>query len=223
VVVDADVESKRLPALPEPVAAVMAECGKAKQTTYIPVVPRGDGTPFVGVPVLGPAEAEAVKAIVADYRARMKEIVERAGLPHDLAPAAEIREQSLGVLAGPRKPALEAAFKPMGYTCRGGSGQFHLTRRTAANLTAELYLDVGTWSHSVSGFFKVHGMGFQATLGVPVTLREIPHGQYPIGDAGQWQKIVENLAAVVRELDRSFVPDIERVTGPAPAWYQPAS
>ena len=59
----------------------------------------------------------------------------------------------LGVTAGPRKPALEAAFKPMGYGCRGGSGEFHLTRRTSGNLTVELYLDVGTWSHSVSAIF----------------------------------------------------------------------
>ena len=52
-------------------------------------------------------------------------------------------------------------------------------------------------------------------------LREPPAGQHPIGDAAQWQKIVENLAAMVRELDRSFVPEIEQAAGPSPAWYQP--
>jgi len=36
-----------------------------------------------------------------------------------LPTAAEARDA--GVLAGPRKPALEAAFKPMGYSCASRS------------------------------------------------------------------------------------------------------
>jgi hypothetical protein len=169
-----------------------------------------------------PENLEAVKAIVADYRACMKEVVELAGLPHNLPPAAEIRLQTAGITAGPLKPALEAAFKPMGYDCRGGSGQFHLTRRTAGNLTVELYLDVGTWSHAVSAIFMVKGAGFKASLMTPVTPLDGP-GQYPIGDAFQWQKIVENLAAMVRDLDLTFVPEVEHAAGPSPAWYQPSS
>jgi hypothetical protein len=38
----------------------------------------------------------------------------------------------------------------------------------------------------------------------------------------QWQKIVDNLAVLIRELDRSFVPEIENAAGHSPAWYQPA-
>ncbi|MGD1096083.1 MAG: hypothetical protein ABSB35_29325 [Bryobacteraceae bacterium] len=53
--------------------------------------------------------------------------------------------------------------------------------------------------------------------------RDVPYGQYPMGDAAQWQRIVENLAAMVRELDRGFVPEIEKAAGPSPAWYQPTS
>jgi hypothetical protein len=162
-----------------------------------------------------------VKAIVLDYRARIDEVVERAALPHNLPPASEIRLQNVRVTAGPRKPALEAVFKAMGYSCRGGSGEFHLTRRTPGNLTTELYLDVGTWSHAVSAIFSVHGAGLKASLPIPVAPGETPRGQYPIGDATQWQKIVENLAAMVRELDGSFVPEIEQAAGPTPAWYQP--
>jgi hypothetical protein len=45
--------------------------------------------------------------------------------------------------------------------------------------------------------------------------------QYPIGDAARWQKIVENLGAMVRELDRSLIPEIEAAIGPSPEWYQP--
>jgi hypothetical protein len=48
-------------------------------------------------------------------------------------------------------------------------------------------------------------------------------GQYPVGDAAQWQKIVENLGALVAELDRTFVPEVEAAAGPSPEWYKPVS
>jgi hypothetical protein len=217
-VVEAQEADKKLPPNPQPVEALIKACGKVRQTQQVPIRAPGGGT----IAAIPPANAEAVKAIVADCRARMNEIVDRAGLPHNLPPASEIRLQSSGVLAGPRKPALEAAFKPMGYSCRGGSGTFELTRRTSGNLTVELYLDVGTWSHNVTAIFMVLGAGFKASFPIPVTALERSASQYPIGDASQWQKIVENLAAMVRELDRSIVLDIEQAAGPSPAWYQPA-
>jgi hypothetical protein len=218
-VVEADEGDKKLPPNPEPVDAVIKVLGKVERTDQVHVLAQ-DGRTIVGS--IPPEKVEAVKAIVVDYRARLREIVELAGLPHNLPPAAEIRLQDGGGRAGPLKPTLEAAFKPMGYGCRGGSGQFHLTRRTSGNLTVELYLDVGTWSHSVSAIFMVKGAGFKASLIIPVTPLDGP-GQYPIGDAIQWQKIVENLAAMVRELDGAFVPEVEKAAGPTPAWYQPSS
>jgi hypothetical protein len=217
-VVEADEGDKKLPPNPEPVDAVIKACGKVRRTDQVHLL-APDGRTIVGS--ISPANVEAVNAIAADYRERIKEIVELAGLPHNLPQAAEIRLQNPGDTAGPRKPALETAFKPMGYGCRGGSGEFHLTRRTSGNLTIELYLDVGTWSHTVSAIFLVQGAGFKASLGIPVAPRDAAYGQYPIGDADQWRKIVENLAAMVRELDRSFVPEIEQAAGPTPSWYQP--
>jgi hypothetical protein len=49
----------------------------------------------------------------------------------------------------------------------------------------------------------------------------VPGAQYPIGDAEQWQKIVENLGALVAELERAFVPEVEAAAGPSPEWYHP--
>jgi hypothetical protein len=60
-------------------------------------------------------------------------------------------------------------------------------------------------------------MGFKATLILPVA-RRAAGGQYPIGGPDRWRQIVDNLAALTVELDRSFVPAI---SGPAPAWYRP--
>jgi hypothetical protein len=219
-IVDADLGSKKLPAVPEAVAAVLAACGKARKTMQIPLTPaEPQSTPSAAS--ANPEAASAIRAIVTDYRGRLKEIIERAALPHDLPPASEIRQSSLGLISGPMKPTLERVFKPMGYTCRGGSGTFTLQRRTPANLTVQLYLDVGTWSRQVTAIFFVLGVGFKATLTIPVAARAGDGVQYPIGDAERWQKIVENLAAMVKELDRSFVPEIERAAGPTPEWFQP--
>jgi hypothetical protein len=94
-----------------------------------------------------------------------------------------------------------------------------LRRRTAANLTVELHLDGG--APTVVAMFRVWGLGFKGLLSIPVSANALVHSQYPIGDADRWQKIVENLAAIVRELDRSLVPEIEAAVGPSPEWYQP--
>jgi hypothetical protein len=117
--------------------------------------------------------------------------------------------------ASRKEPPGEVADVP------GESGTFKLRRKTPANLTAEVTLDVGTWSHSVSGFFSVNGVGFKGTLILPVSASEVIGTQYPIGDAARWQKIVENLGALVAELERTFVPEIEQAGGPAPEWYEP--
>ena len=216
-VVEPGPSDKKLPPPRPRIDALIKACGKAKKTVQVPILaPTGGLT--VSIP---PANLDAVKAITADYRSRLAEIAAAARMPHELPPLTQALSANIGVLAGPRKPALEAAFKPLGYTCTGGSGIFQLTRRTAANHTAELYLDVGTWSHSVSASFLVHGPGFRASLSLPIAPGI--HGQYPIGDAAQWQKIVDNLAAIVRELDRTFVPAIDTAAGSAPAWHDSSS
>ncbi len=216
-VVELNETDKKLPANPANLEAVLKGCGKARKTSQVALY--GPGGALAAS--ITPANQEAVKAIVDDYRTRIREVVELANLPHNLPSAVDARAENVRVLAGPRKPGLVAAFKPMGYDCTGGTGEFHLTRRTAENLTVELYLDVGTWSHSVTAIFQVKGAGFKASLGIPVAPEA--YGQYPIGNAAQWQKIVENLAAMVRELDRTFVVAIAQAAGPSPAWYQPNS
>jgi len=218
--VDADPGSKKLPALPEPVAAVLAVFGRAKRTEQIPLTP-AEPQSQPATASANPESANAVRTVIADYRGRIKEIVERAALPHDLPPESQVRRESLGVVAGPLKPVLLRVFKPLGYTCRCESGTFTLRRRTEANLTAQLYLDVGTWSRQVTAVFQVLGVGFKANLPIPVAASAIGTMQYPIGDAERWRKIVENLAALVAELNRTLVPEIERAAGPTPEWYLP--
>jgi hypothetical protein len=222
VLVEADLGSKKLPALPETVAALLAACGKIKRTVQLPLPGELPSSPAPPASA-NPEAAAAVKSIVLDYRARMKEIAAQAKLPHELPPPGveALRGAGPGVSSGPRKPVLERVFKPLGYSCRAASGTFTLRRRTAGNLTVELHLDVGTWGRSVFAVFRIFGVGFKATLTVPVSAAAMAAAQYPIGDADRWRKIVENLGAMVAELDRSFVPEIEAAAGPSPEWYQP--
>ncbi len=219
--VEAESTSRKLPQPPASVAAVLAACGKVKETTQLPLAESAEGSRMAAA---APDVIRAVGAIVVDYRDRLADVVDRARLPHDLPSAREaLAATPHGQTAGPKKPVLVRAFKPMGYDCRGGSGVFTLRRRTPGNLTVEITLDVGTWSQSLSGSFSVSGLGFGATLPMPVSKSAIGTRQYQIGDADRWQKIVENLAALVAELDRSFVPAIEAAAGPSPDWYRPES
>jgi len=127
--------------------------------------------------------------------------------------------------AGPKKPELVRAFTPMGYDCRGESGTFTMRRRTLGNLTAELLLDVSTWSNLVMAIFRVQGLvngiGFKATLILPVARQATVGAQYPMGGLERWRQIIDNLAALVAELDRSFVPAVEAISGPSPDWFRP--
>jgi hypothetical protein len=232
-IVEVEPGDKKLPSPSGPIAIVLAACGKARKTIQAPLaesLPTGP-VPAVRLPSgvtvasSNPEAARAVHEVVVKYRGRLPEIIQQAGLPHDLPSRAEMTDAALGLRAGPKKPALERVFKPMGYSIRGGTasetGSFTLRRRTAANLTLELSLDVGTWSHNVTAIFFVWGLGFKGTLILPPTAKAVHGGQYPIGDAEQWQKIVENLGALVAELERTFVPEVEAAAGPSPEWYHP--
>ena len=73
----------------------------------------------------------------------------------------------------------------------------------------------------MSAFFRVNGLGFGTRLALPVAKQAIGAGQYSIGNAENWQKIVDNLAALVAERDRTYVAAIEAVAGPTPDWYRP--
>ncbi len=220
-VVEAGPDSKNLSFPPGPVAEILAACGKAKETTQLPLPSLGTAATTMQAAQADPDITRRVGEAMIDYRNRLGEIIDQAKLPHDLPSSAEALKTLVGVLSGPKKPVLASAFKQLGYLCRAESGVYTLTRRSAGNLTIEISLDVGTWSNSLTAFYGIHGVGFTARLPLPPCRNAIGSGQYQIGDAARWQQIVENLAALVKELDRTFLPAIEAAAGPAPAWFDP--
>ena len=170
-----------------------------------------------------PEAAAAIAAVVQKYRSQLRETIERASLPHDLPSAAVARVATPNSLAtGPKKPVLVRAFKPLGYTCKSGRGDFTLYRRTPRNMTVEIYLDVGTWCRKLSAALRVFGLDFRAPHALVVSKHEQGLAvDYPISGPECWQQLVENLAALVAELDKTFVSEIEAAAGPSPAWYKP--
>lgn len=215
--VEGEVRGKSLAALPDPVVALFSKIGKARKARQFPLP--GENPAF---PQAAKLEVlEAVRNVVTKYRARVPELLESVEFPHDLPPALEARQGApFGEKTGPKKPVLVRAFGPMGYDCKAESATFTLRRRTPSNLTLEVSLDVGTWSRSLTAGFAVRGLGFCASVSLPVS-RRAGAAQYPIGDGDQWQKLVDNLAVFVKELERSFVPAVETAAGPSPEWFTP--
>jgi len=218
--VEAEATSKKLPEPPSAIAAVLSGLGKPrKKSQFVAPVPAPGAGTTGAVRSSMPKDVALIMPVVTKYRSGLKALVERARLPNDLPPAAEARLASLGA-SGPLKPALVDVFKPRGFDCKGGHGTFTLQRRTKSNHVVELELDVGTWSRSLTFMFHVRGPAFNATLIPPVTTREDAR-QYPIGDTANWEKIVANIAAIVDELERTFVQEIEAAVGAAPEWFEP--
>ena len=186
--------------LPERVAAMLRALGKPARVGQQQVAEAG---------AAARAKPPGLDELFARHRAAMVARIDT--LPHVLAIDAR------NAPAGPKKPALEAAFAPMGYAVRGETGAFTLSRRTPGNLVVEVDVDVGTWSNRYMGVMKVYAPAWTVSMKLLLA-----HGseQVPIGGPEGWQRIVDNLAAQVTPLDREFVPEVEALLGPAPAWFE---
>lgn len=196
----ADPASKALPEPSVELAALVAALGKPKSTTRQPA---GDALTVAPRNLL---------EIARRYRTELPGRIAALALPH------AIPSGGAGEPAGPMKPLLVETFGPRGFDCRGEHGAFVLRRRTASNHVVELMLDVGTWSHSFTGFLIVHVPGFRASIPLPAGAGAM---QVPIAGADGWRRIVENIAVLVDAFEATFVREIEAEAGTAPAWFDP--
>lgn len=222
-VVEGEIQAKTLPPPPAPVDAILSALGKAKKTSQYVIQDAGGDVITAPQPApagLQTASAGAIEAgaIVDRYRAGMQAMIANLALPYHLPPIQEALREA-PTAAGPLKPALVKAFEPRGYGCSFESGTFTLRRRTPDNHIVDLIADIGTWSRMITATYLVHSPGFRASLRLPVSDRVA--GQYPIGDAERWRRIVANLAVIVDELDRTFLPELEKTLGRAPEWFEP--
>lgn len=164
---------------------------------------------------------DAVFSLIADYRASLSENIAAAQMPHPLEPAPP--GSTPPEERGPKKKALEQFFQPLGYTPQYKSGVYKLRRHTPGRLQVTVELDVGTWSHQILGSYEVQGLGFRARLPLPAAPNQIGRPQFPIGDAENWRKIVENVARLVAHYDATLTPALDAAAGPMPDYFQPNS
>lgn len=210
-VVEVEQRSRNVPLPPGALGAFLATLGKGRTLAQFAIEESEEGEKVV---VKGKSQAPPELVGLAEkLRERMPELIAAARMPH------AIESAKAENAASPLKPALEKHFKPMGYATKGGSGIFTMRRRTAGNHVVEVSLDVGTWSRSLTGHFHVYLPDFAIRLPMPAS-PELNARQCDIGDAERWEKLVENMAAFTRHLDREVVPEVEKVAGPAPAWFE---
>jgi len=210
-VVEVEQRSRNVPLPPGALGAFLATLGKGRTLAQFAIEESEEGEKVV---VKGKSQAPPELVGLAEkLRERMPELIAAARMPH------AIESAKAEHAASPLKPALEKHFKPMGYATKGGSGIFTMRRRTAGNHVVEVSLDVGTWSRSLTGHFHVYLPDFAIRLPMPAS-PELNARQCDIGDAERWEKLVENMAAFTRHLDREVVPEVEKVAGPAPAWFE---
>ena len=220
--VEADPSDKKLPSPPVPVAAVLAACGKVMSAVQIPLAGAGIGDRS--------ASSRAGFGCRA-RRQRRRRRLPGASCGSSRSGGASSRsapghrgvddDSPRGDDAGPRSRSWCVRSNPWVTTAAADRG--HL--RYAAGLPAiSRWKSISTSAPGAAASrpaYRFEGLGFAARLPLPVARRAIGSGQYQMGGAERWQQIVDNLAALVAELDRSFVPDVEAASGPSPAWYTP--
>lgn len=210
-VVEVAERTRKVPLPGGALGAFLATLGKGRTVAQFPIQESEEGEKVV---LKGKSQAPPeLLELAQGLRARMPELIGGARMPH------RIESARAEHAVCPLKPALEKHFKPMGYACKGGSGIFTMRRRTSGNHVVEVSLDVGTWSRSVSGHFHVYMPDFQIRLPMPASA-ELNAMQCDIGDAERWEKLVENMAAFTAYLDREVVPEVGKVAGPAPEWFE---
>ena len=219
--VEADPARPKLPSPSGPVAAVLAACGKAKSTVQLPLVE----TPTAStpqVPELDPKAPSRVRAVVQDYRATLGKRWTGRRFPMICRrPPRLWPPQALDRRPGQRSRCWSVRSTKWDTTVAADQER----SRFAVERPAILRCKSASASERGVGKLSVVSWCWDQTLKcLPLLVcNALGDVQYPIGDSERWQQIVDNLAALVAEYDRSFVPQVEAASGPAPAWYRPES
>jgi hypothetical protein len=140
-VLDVAASSRTLPPPEGALAGFLASLGKPAKTNRLPMIQPAQ-------PEETAKSRAALVEITQKYRARLGDLVAESAMPHSLPARIQALKMGRSGEQNPLKPALERYFKPLGFSCKGGSGTFSLRRRTASNHVVEIDLDVGpgaTW------------------------------------------------------------------------------
>jgi len=207
------ISQKRLPELPPDAQERLARLGKV----------------HLELPIAAPSEEEA--AFIARVKLEAQRLVEAAkaniegtmagiALPHELPPAGREARREPRQQASP-KDALLAVFKPRGYkyqTKLSGQGGYTLVKRTATHNQIELFFDAGTWSGNLSAHLLYRGPLWSHFVPLRFAVG-VPDFHWHSSGQERLEEAVTNIGAVVDHIERTLLPALDEVYGPAPAWF----
>ena len=157
--------------------------------------------------------------ISEECRTHLPEILGKLQLPHILPGDPGRWEGSW--LTSPHKEVLVSVFKPRQYRYQSklsGQGVFILSKHTPNHNRLSLLFDVGSISHLCSSRIAINGPGWSSGIDLIVTPDQ-KHSQYPIGGGDSWNCIVQNVAVLVDNLEKEYVPQIETLFPRTPKWF----
>ncbi|MBT9558145.1 MAG: hypothetical protein IV100_19085 [Myxococcales bacterium] len=143
-------------------------------------------------------------------------------LPHAL-PEAPVGG-TLQALTSPHAVALKAATKSLGYTPHKGSssvGKTLLSKYTARGNRLVLDVDFGTMSRRVHAHLRIFGVDWRRSLTLHFTGRDLDNHAYPIVSDAEFQRVVDNIAALLPRVEATVLPELEALYPPTPAWWHP--
>ncbi len=164
---------------------------------------------------VGPEAKRVVEATRAEMRDREIALRSPCQLPRDAPDSSALPR----VPASPKK-AMGDALKPLGYEYRSklsGHGTYYLTKRSASNNLMHIHFDAGCFG--LGGQFRYEGPLWQATVTLP-----LPPGVEYVGWRYLGQEVLDHAcrkaAVAVEYLEKTFVPALDAIYGPAPAWFE---
>jgi hypothetical protein len=153
---------------------------------------------------------------IAAQRARAMEI----DTPHPLVPE-QVPKHEGPEGAGSLKNAISDALRPLGYRYRSkisGSGSGCLSRRTGNHHEIVVEYDWGPNSREVVASLNVCGAWFREVARLHVAAPNLFHACVMCPEAVA--AVARNLAVSVAALETEWVPQVEAIYGPGPAWYK---
>ena len=151
-------------------------------------------------------------------RDNLDEFLSKISLPHDLS---NFQCASFPFENVSTKKSLISVFKPLGFNYlsnQSGLGVFCLAKKTKMHNQVFLLFDFAPIGRTLSFSMWIQGPLWKESI----NLKLYPgiHVQCDIADQEAMDKAVQNAGVIAKILEETIVPEVEKIYGPAPAWFE---
>lgn len=212
-------ENANAPAVPARALELVGRFAKinSKSFTLLPLNPSAHFAPETT-----PFSEEKVRecaSLTASAKTALAERIANQQLPFALA--ANLQEQIAAAreTGVPKKEILAKALKPLGYKHSGklgGQGVIGFEKTTKNHTRLTLEFDFGTWLPRFDvPTLQIAGASWGQLINVPFCEGI---GSFAIVTRTDFEQAAANVASQLEELERSYIPALESLMGPSPAW-----